>query len=75
MIRLEMKNYNTILVEKQPKYQRYLQRKFISMNILLIKKYYNLIKKKIEQAQFTYSPLGKTFEKQIKTIKDQGKKS
>ena len=31
--------------------------------------------KKIEQAQFTYSPLGKTFEKQIKTIKDQGKKS
>ena len=75
MIRLEMKNYNTILVEKQPKYQRYLQRKFISMNILLIKKYYNLIKKKIEQAQFTYSHLGKTFEKQIKTIKDQGKKS
>ena len=75
MIRLEMKNYNTILVEKQPKYQRYLQRKFISMNILLIKKYYNLIKKKIEQAQFTYSRLGKTFEKQIKTIKDQGKKS
>ena len=30
--------------------------------------------KKIEQAQFTYSPLGKTFEKQIKTIEDQGKK-
>ena len=28
----------------------------------------------IEQAKFTYSPLGKTFEKQIKTIKDQGKK-
>ena len=23
-------------------------------------------------AQFTYSPLGKTFEKQIKTIEDQG---
>ena len=28
----------------------------------------------IEQAKFTYSPLGKTFEKQIKTIEDQGEK-
>ena len=28
----------------------------------------------IEQAKFTYSPLGKAFEKQIKTIKDQGEK-
>ena len=28
----------------------------------------------IEQAKFIYSPLGKAFEKQIKTIKDQGKK-
>ena len=28
----------------------------------------------IEQAKFTYSPLGKGFEKQIKTIEDQGKK-
>ena len=28
----------------------------------------------IEQAKFTYSPLGKALEKQIKTIKDQGKK-
>ena len=28
----------------------------------------------IDQAKFTYSPLGKTFEKQIKTIEDQGKK-
>ena len=27
-----------------------------------------------EQAKFAYSPLGKTFEKQIKTIEDQGKK-
>ena len=27
----------------------------------------------IEQANFTYSPLGKAFEKQIKTIEDQGK--
>ena len=28
----------------------------------------------IEQTKFTYSPLGKTFEKQIKTIEDQGEK-
>ena len=28
----------------------------------------------IEQAKFTYSPLGKAFEKQIKTIEDQGNK-
>ena len=28
----------------------------------------------IEQARFTYSPLGKSFEKQINTIKDQGEK-
>ena len=28
----------------------------------------------IEQAKFTHSPLGKAFEKQIKTIEDQGKK-
>ena len=28
----------------------------------------------IEQTKFTYSPLGKAFEKQIKAIKDQGKK-
>ena len=28
----------------------------------------------IEQTKFTYSPLGKVFDKQIKTIDDQGKK-
>ena len=28
----------------------------------------------IEQAKFLYSPLGKAFEKQIKTIEDQGQK-
>ena len=45
------------------------------MNILLVKKYYLLINKQIiEQAKFTYSPLGEAFEKQTKTIKDQGEK-
>ena len=28
----------------------------------------------IEQARFTYSPFGKAFEKQIKTVEDQGQK-
>ena len=28
----------------------------------------------IEQIKFTYSPLGKDFKKQIKTIEDHGKK-
>ena len=28
----------------------------------------------IEQTKFTYSPLGKPFDKQIKTIEDQGEK-
>ena len=31
-------------------------------------------KQMIQQAKFTYSPLDKAFEKQIKTIDDQGKK-
>ena len=46
------------------------------MNILLVQKCYHLIKKIIEQAKFTYSPLGKAFEKQkqTETIEDQGEK-
>ena len=35
---------------------------------------YDQIKKIIEQAKFTYSPLGEAFEKQIKPIEGQGKK-
>ena len=42
------------------------------MNILLVKIYYRLINSK--QARFTYSSLGKAFEKQIKTIEYQGEK-
>ena len=56
-----------ILIKRLRKYQLYHQGKLISMNILLVKQI-------IEQAKFTYSPLGKAFEKQIKTIEDQGKK-
>ena len=63
-----------ILIEKQPKYRPSHQVKFVNMNILLVKILPSNQKQIIEQTKFTYSPLGKAFEKQIKTIKDQGKK-
>ena len=44
MIKLKMKDYNTIFTEKQQKYRHYRQVKLISMNILQLKKYYYLIK-------------------------------
>ena len=46
MIRLEMKKFDMILIEKQPEYQLYNQVKFINMNILLVKIYYHLINSK-----------------------------
>ena len=58
MTRLEIKKHNTILIEKQPKYQPYHQKK--------IRKYEYLTgedilppnqQQKIEQAKCTYSPL------------------
>ena len=74
MIRLEMKNFNTILMEKLTTYQPYHQAKLMSINIL-IDKYEYLGKEvlpsnqqEIEQAKFTYSPLGKPFEKQFKIM-------
>ena len=46
--------------------------------MFLLSLLHNLIlecqKIKLKQAKFTYSPLGKAFEKQTKTIKDQGEK-
>ena len=44
MIKLKVKKYNTILTEKQQKYQHYQQVKLITMNILQEKRYYHLIK-------------------------------
>ena len=41
------------------------------MNILLVTRYYHLINL---SSDITYSPLGKVFEKQTKTIEDQGEK-
>ena len=75
MIRLEMKNYSMILIEKQLKYQLYHHRKihryeYLTGEDMLPSNQQQII----ELARFTYSPLGKAFEKQIKTIEDQGEK-
>ena len=76
MIRLEMKNCNSILIEKQPKYQPYLSDKIDKYEYLKGEEIFPSNQKQIiEQAQFTYSPLGKAFEKQTKTIENQGKKA
>ena len=69
MIKLKMKSCNMTLIEKQQKYLLYHQENFINMSNLLVKIYFHLINNK-----FTYSPLGKAFDKQIKIIEDQGKK-
>ena len=62
MIELEMKDCNMILTEKQQKYQHYL-----SVKLINLPSGKNRI---VEQAKFTYSSLGKAFEKQTKTIED-----
>ena len=74
MIRLEMKMQYDI------------NRKAVKISVLSsgkIDKYEYLVGEKIlppdqsriiEQAKFTYSPLGKAFENQIKAIEDQGEK-
>ena len=46
--------------------------KLINMNSLQVKKYYH--RRVLEQAEFTYFPLGKALEKETKIIEDQGKK-
>ena len=53
-MRLKIKNYNMILLEKQQKYQHYHVGKLKDMKILQVKKYYLL------------SSLGKALEKQRK---------
>ena len=43
MIRLEIKNYNMLLTEKQQRYEPYHLQKLINMHILQVKKYCILI--------------------------------
>ena len=75
MIRLEIKNYNMILTERSSRN--------ISITSEKIDKYEYLTdeemllpdqRRAIAQGTFTYSPLGKALEKQIKTIEKQGEK-
>ena len=75
MLGLAIKNWNMILTKKLQKHQHH--------HLEIFDKYENLTGKEmlpsiqrqiIEQAKFAYSPLGKAFEKQTKTIKDQGEK-
>ena len=68
MIRLGMKKYSMILMSalspgKTHKYEYLTGEDILRSNQQQI----------IEQAKFTYSPLAKTFEKQIKTIEGQEK--
>ena len=42
--KIKDEKYNTILTEKQQKYQYYYQVKLINMNFLQVKKCYHLIK-------------------------------
>ena len=74
MIRLEMKSYSMILIEKPisallsgkiHKYEYLTGEDIVPSNQQQI----------IEQASFTYSYLGKAFEKQVNTIEEQGKKT
>ena len=75
MIRLEMKNYNMILTEKLPKYKFLSLGKIDSYEYLTGNEILSSNQQQIiEQAKFTYSPLGKAFEKQIKTNEDQGER-
>ena len=74
MLRLEMKNWNMELTEKQQKYQHYHPEKLIN-RIFYRRKILLSDQRRIkQQAKFANSPLGKAFEKQTKTIEQQGKK-
>ena len=67
MIKLRAKSYNMISIEKQRKLHKY---QHLTGEDILPSNQQQII----EQTKFTYSPLGKAFHKEIKTIEDQGKK-
>ena len=55
---------NMLLTDKQQKYQQYLLIKLVNINILQVKEILPFDQSKIiEQAKFTYFPIGKAFEK------------
>ena len=64
-----------ILIERQPKYQPYHQAKIHKYEYLTGEEILQSNQQQIiEQAKFTCSPLRKAFEKQVKTVEDQGEK-
>ena len=69
-----MKSYNIISIEKQQKYLLYHQvtpkYEYLTGEDILPSTQHQII----EQTKFTYSSLDRAFDKQIKTIEDQGKK-
>ena len=70
MTRLEMKNCNMTITENQQKYQHYLRVKIDQYEYLTGDEILPSNQRQIrEQAKFTYSPLGKAFEKQKKRLK------
>ena len=72
MIRFRDKNDNSILTEKQQK-QHFFSGKIDKHEYLTGEEILPYDQSRIiKQAKFTYSLLGKAFEKQIKTIEDQG---
>ena len=72
---IEIKIPSKILIKKQEKYQHYHQAKLVSMNILQLKEILLFVPSQmIEQSKSTNFLLGNVFDKQIKTIADQGKK-
>ena len=71
-----MENYNMILIEKLQKISALSSGKIDKYEYLTGEEILPSNQEQIiEQAKFTYSPLGKAFEKQAKTIKDQLKTS
>ena len=74
MIKLNMKNFNTTLIEAA-KISALSSGKFNKYEYLTGEEILPSNKQQIiEQAKFAYYPLGKAFEKQTKTIEDQGEK-
>ena len=64
MLRLEMRNCNAILTDRQQQYQYYHQLKLTNMNVTGLEILSCNKSQIIEQVKFTYSPLGKAFKKQ-----------
>ena len=74
-IRLKMKNYNMILIGRLQKISALSSGKIDKYEYLTGEEILSFNQQQIiEQDKFTYSPLGKVFEKQIKAIEDLGEK-